>query len=439
MICINSPFYRDELAADRANVFSVFTLLSSVSNRYNHWLELIRNRVPVRVQPSRNEAKAIASQSVGVVGSSRDSMLRYKRIIMTRGGPMTGRFRFRLLACVFCVIVNTAGSATDVLAQADFYKGKIITVIAGTTPGALYDQWARLLAAHMGKHIPGKPDMVVQNMPGAGHIIAANYLYNKAKPDGLTIIGSIVPSLYFDQLIGRKEAQYDWSKFVWIGSPVQGESQMYMRSDTPYKTIEDVRNAKEPPRCGAQGTSDSAYYLPKLFEEVIGTKFNLVQGYPGGPEIDLAVERGEIFCRAFTIEAFLSREPYHTWRKKGFVRNIIQTGKKRDAKLPETPTVWELMDRYKTPEPSRQLASVMLASGALGRPMIGAPNTPPERVRLLREAFNKTMEDKEFLAELDKRKFDLDPSPGEELEKIVKDALSQPAEIIARMKKLLGA
>jgi tripartite-type tricarboxylate transporter receptor subunit TctC len=352
---------------------------------------------------------------------------------------MTDSFRFRLLACVFCVIVMTAGSASSVLAQTDFYKGKTITVIAGTTPGALYDQWARLLAAHMTKHIPGKPDMIVQNMPGAGHIIAANYLYNKAKPDGLTIIGSIVPSLYFDQLIGRKEAQYDWSKFVWIGSPVQGESQMYMRADTPYKTIEDVRNAKEPPRCGAQGTSDSAYYLPKLFEEVIGTKFNLVQGYPGGPEIDLAVERGEIFCRAFTIEAFLSREPYHTWRKKGFVRNIIQTGKKRDAKLPETPTVWELMDRYQTPEPSRRLASVMLASGALGRPMIGPPNTPPERVRVLREAFNKTMEDKEFLAELDKRKFDLDPTPGEELEKIVKDALSQPAEIIARMKKLLGA
>jgi hypothetical protein len=134
----------------------------------------------------------------------------------------------------------------------------------------------------------------------------------------------------------------------------------------------------------------------------------------------------------------MSREPYHTWRKKAFVRNIIQTGKKRDAKLPETPTVWELMDRYKTPDSGRRLASVMLASGALGRPMIGPPGTPPDRLRLLREAFNKTMEDKEFLDDLDKRKFDLDPTGGEELEKIVKDALSQPPEIVARMKKLLG-
>lgn len=325
-----------------------------------------------------------------------------------------------------------------VFAQSEFYKGKTITVYIGTTPGALYDQWGRILAQHMGKHIPGKPDMIVQNMPGAGHMIAANYVYNKTKPDGLSLIGSIVPTLYFDQLVGRKEAQYDWAKFVWIGSPVQGESQMYMRADTPYKTIEDVRNAKEPPRCGAQGTSDSAYYLPKLFEETIGTKFNLVQGYPGGPEIDLAVERGEIHCRAFTIEAFMSREPYHTWRKKGFVRNIIQTGKKRDAKLPETPTLWELIDRYKTPDPSRRLATLMLASGQLGRPMMATPGVPADRVKILRDAFNATMKDSEFLTDIDKRQFDLDPVPGEELEKIVKDVMSQPPDIVERMKKLLG-
>ncbi len=273
-------------------------------------------------------------------------------------------------------------------AQADFYKGKTITVYIGTTAGALYDQWGRILAMHMNKHIPGKPDVIVQNMPGAGHMIAANYVYKTTKPDGLSLIGSIVPTLYFDQLVGRKEAQYDWSKFVWIGSPVQGESQMYMRADTPYKTMEDVRNAKEPPRCGAQGTSDSAYYLPKLFEELIGTKFNLVQGYPGGPEIDLAVERGEIHCRAFTIEAFLSREPYHTWRKKGFVRNIVQTGKKRDSKLPETQTIWELMDKYKTPgsEPPSGERDVGLGrlgpadAGHAGR-SAGPRENPPRRVQ----------------------------------------------------------
>ena len=347
------------------------------------------------------------------------------------------RKRFCLVSSALAFAASLIGSGA-VFAQADFYKGKTITVYIGTTPGALYDQWGRILAQHMGKHIPGKPDLIVQNMPGAGHMIAANYVYNRTKPDGLSLIGSIVPTLYFDQLVGRKEAQFDWAKFVWIGSPVQGESQMYMRADTPYKTIEDVRNAKEPPRCGAQGTSDSAYYLPKLFEETIGTKFNLVQGYPGWPEIDLAVERGEIHCRSFTIEAFMSREPYHTWRKKGFVRNIIQTGKKKDAKLPETPTLWELMDRYKTPEGSRRLATLMLASGQLGRPMMGTPGIPADRVKILRDAFAATVKDPEFLADIDKRQFDLDPVPGEDLEKIVKDVMSQPADIVARMKKLLG-
>ncbi|MBI4528808.1 MAG: hypothetical protein HY695_33855 [Deltaproteobacteria bacterium] len=328
--------------------------------------------------------------------------------------------------------------ASSLQAQSEpFYKGKTIKVIVGTTPGALYDQWSRLIAAHIGKHIPGNPELVAQNMPGAGHKIAANYVYNVAKPDGLTVIGSIVPTLYFDQLIGRKEVQYDWAKFVWIGSPVEGEHQMYMRADSPYKTIDDVRKASEPPRCGSQSTADTAYYLPKLFEETLGTKFRLVTGYPGGPDIDLAVERGELHCRAFTIEAFFSREPYHTWRKKAFVRNIIQTGRKKDPRLPDTPTIYELMDRYKTSESARRLASVILAGGALGRPMLATPGIPADRVKILREAFKKTMNDPQFLDEIKKRNYELNPKSGEELESIVKEAMSQPPEVIERMKKLL--
>jgi tripartite-type tricarboxylate transporter receptor subunit TctC len=136
-------------------------------------------------------------------------------------------------------------------AQAPFYQGKTVRVIVGTPPGNLYDLWARLTVEHMGKHLPGNPNFIVQNMPGAGHVVAVNYLYTQAKPDGLTIIGSVIPSLYLNQLLGRPEFQFEWSKFSWIGSPARGASQMYMRSDTPYKTIEDIRSAKEPPKCGA--------------------------------------------------------------------------------------------------------------------------------------------------------------------------------------------
>ena len=319
----------------------------------------------------------------------------------------------------------------------EFYKGKTIKIMVGFLAGDVYDLWARLYAQYMPKHIPGKPDIIVQNMTGAGSMIAANHVYSVAKPDGLTL-GSTLPALYFDQLIGRKEVQFDWAKFVWIGSPVQNEHQMYMRSDAPYKTIEDIRKATVPPKCGTTGTGSTGYYIPKLMEEALGTKFNLVTGYQGGQDIDLAVERGELHCRAFTIEAFFAREPFLTWRKNGFVRNTVQSGRTRDPKLPDTPTIYELMDQYKTPEATRRLANVVLAAGALGRPLTGTPGIPPERVTILRQAFNKMLNDPDFLAEIERRKYELQPVKGEELEAMAKDVIAQPPDVIERMRKLLG-
>lgn len=323
-------------------------------------------------------------------------------------------------------------------AQAPFYQGKTIRVIVGTPPGNLYDFWARLIAEHLGKHIPGNPNFVVQNMPGAGHVVAVNYLYTQVKPDGLTLIGSVIPSLYLNQLVGRSEIQFDWSKFDWIGSPARGNSQMYMRSDTPYKTIEDVRTAKEPPKCGATGVTGPDSYFPKLLNETVGAKFNIVTGYPGGTDIDLGVERGEIHCRAFTIEAFFGREPYHTWRKKNFVHHLFQSGGKRDPRLPQTPTIFELMDQYKTPESARRLATVLLGADDMGRPMFGPPGMPAERLKMLREALAKTMQDEQFRAEVKKRNYEFDPVGGEELEKLAKDVTAQPPEVIDRLKKVLG-
>lgn len=328
--------------------------------------------------------------------------------------------------------------AVNVQAQTPFYQGKTIKVILGTPPGNLYDLWARLIVAHMGKYIPGNPDFIVQNMPGAGHVVAVNHLYTMAKPDGLTIIGTVIPSLYLNQLIGRSEIQFDWSKFSWIGSPARGDSQMYMRTDSPYKTIEDIRTAKEPPKCGATGVTGPDSFLPKLLQETVGTKFSIVTGYPGGQDIDLAVERGEIQCRAFTIEAFFGREPYHTWRRKGFVRHMFQTAKKRDARLPDTPTVFEIMDQYKTPESGRRLATVLLTAGDMGRPMLGPPGMPADRLKILREAYAKTMNDEQFRADVKKRNYEFDPVGGEELEKLAKEVTSQPPEIIDRLKKVLG-
>jgi tripartite-type tricarboxylate transporter receptor subunit TctC len=165
-----------------------------------------------------------------------------------------------ICVAIFLIIFWSTLSVPSIQAQEEnFYKGKTIRVLVGTTAGSLYDLWARAIAAHIGRHIPGNPETLVQNMPGAGHKIATNYLYNVAKPDGLTVIGSILPGMYMDQLVGRAEVKYDWAKFVWIGSPVKSESQMTMRADAPYKSVDDIRNAKEPARCGSTGTSGSLH------------------------------------------------------------------------------------------------------------------------------------------------------------------------------------
>ena len=340
---------------------------------------------------------------------------------------------FWLVLCSFLL-----GFSAIAQAQAPFYQGKTIRVLVGTPPGNLYDFWARLIVDHMGRHIPGNPSFVVQNMPGAGHVIAVNHLYTGVKPDGLTIIGSVIPSLYLNQLVGRSEIQFDWSKFAWIGSPARGNSQMYMRADSPYKTIEEVRTAKEPPKCGATGVTGPDSYFPKLLQETVGAKFQIVTGYPGGTDIDLGVERGEIHCRAFTIEAFFGREPYHTWRKTNFVHHMFQSGGKRDARLPNTPTIFEIMDRYKTPESGRRLATVLLGADDMGRPMFGPPGMPADRLKTLRDAFVKTMADEQFRADVKKRNYEFDPVGGEELERLAKEVIGQPPEIIERLKKVLG-
>jgi tripartite-type tricarboxylate transporter receptor subunit TctC len=322
-------------------------------------------------------------------------------------------------------------------AQAPSYQGKTITIVVGYLVGDGYDIWARILANHMGRHIPGSPGFIVQNMPGAGSRIAANYVYGVAKPDGLTL-GAIGPSLYFDQLMKLPEVQFDWAKFTWIGSTEKTPWLLYMRSDTPYKTFEDIRNAKEPPRCSATSTGTSGHFVPKLLEEAIGARFRIVMGYKGGGEQDLALERKEVECRSLSIPTFFAREPFGTWRKKKLVHVMMQTGRKRDPRAPDVPTIFELMDRYGTPEPTRRLASVILASGDLGRPFVGPPGIPPERVKILREAFMKTMGDPAFLEEVKKKKLEADPTSGEELEALAREAVAQPPEVIERMRKILG-
>ena len=210
-----------------------------------------------------------------------------------------------------------------------------------------------------------------------------------------------------------------------------------MRTDTPYKTLEDIRKATEPPRCAALARNGLGYHLPKLLEEGLGAKFHMVVGYGGGGEMNLAIEKGEVHCRAGTVSAYVGREPTRTWAKNGFVRALVQSGATRYPKLPDAPTIYELMETFRTPDATKRVAKVLLSAGDLGRPFIAPPGTPAERIKILREAFTKTMSDPALLADAKKRGWDIDVLNGEELEAVAKDILVQPPEVIARVKKLL--
>lgn len=325
----------------------------------------------------------------------------------------------------------------DLQAQTPFYQGKTVTIIVGTKAGDVYDLYPRLVAEFMPKYIPGNPNIIIQNVAGAAGLIATNQVYNLAKPDGLTL-GAIYPALYFEQLAKRPEVKFDWTKFTWVGSTVSSNSLMYMRSDTPYKTIEDVRTAKTPPKCGATGVTSTAFYMPKLLEDAIGTKFDVVPGYVAGQDIDLAVERGEVQCRAFTVNAYFAREPFITWRKKNFVHVLYQTGSKRDPRLKDVSLFNELMDKYKTADNVRRLAKVMLAADEFGRPIVLPPGVPADRIKIMRDAFNKAVADPALLAEAEKRRLDMDPSSGEELESLAKEVMTAPPDVVEKVKKILG-
>lgn len=267
-------------------------------------------------------------------------------------------------------------------------------------------------------------------------MIAANHLANVTKPDGLTL-GALFPALYFDQIIGRKEVKFDWSKFIWLGSPVKSEHLFYRRTDSPDKSIHDIVRTSNPPKCGATGTASTAYYIPKLLDQIIGTNFEVILGYKTGTDIDLAVEKAEVICRAFTITAFFAREPFFTWVKTKFVRILVQSGKTRDRRLLDVPTVFELIDKYKTDGAGRRLSNLVLAGGEFGRPYVLPPNVPADKVKIIREAFAKTIQDEAAIPDGKQQQLEFDPSTAESLETLAKDVVSQPAEIVARMKSLL--
>jgi tripartite-type tricarboxylate transporter receptor subunit TctC len=320
-------------------------------------------------------------------------------------------------------------------AQTPFYEGKSVRIVVGFSPGAAYDVWARLMAQHWSKYIPGSPTFVVQNMTGGGSMVAANHVYNVAKPDGLTL-GFVSPGIFIEQITGRNEVQHDWRKFSYVGSPESTARIFFIRADTGYQTIEDIQKAVEPPKCGATGVGTASYYWPKLLADAFGFKLTVVPGYQGAADVSLAIEKGEMHCWGGTVQNYFGTEPSRTWAKTGFVRVLAQGGQKRHPQLPDIPTIWDLMDKHKTDEATRGLARVLLAPDDLGRVLFGPPGVPADRVKVLREGFMKMMNDPDVVAEARKKRFEPNPISGDGLEGLLKELVQTP-EVIQRVKMFL--
>jgi tripartite-type tricarboxylate transporter receptor subunit TctC len=316
-----------------------------------------------------------------------------------------------------------------------FYEGKTIQIVVASGPGASTDIGARLVGRFLGKHVPGNPNTLVQNMPGAGGLVAANQIYNLAKPDGLTIL-AVTRSNYLDQMVGKPEVRFDFRKLAWVGSFNKSPMMVACRSDTPYKSIAAMRAAKTPPRFGQAGTGSISYVFANLVSKIFDMRIKNVLGFGSGREIDLGMERGEADCRA-TSDVTVIRPPWNRWVKENWITFVLQQGPEKSRLLPPVPTVIELAP----PEgaPFVNLMNVMLAYTEFDRPYAAPPAVPKERLQILRDSFERMLKDPEFAAEA-KKQLDWDGATflsGEDLRRKIEATVNQPPDVIKRVKEVL--
>lgn len=317
-------------------------------------------------------------------------------------------------------------------AQEPFYQGKTIRIVVGFSAGGGFDTYARVISRHMGKHIPGNPAIVVENMTGAGSLIAANFVYNVAKPDGLTI-GHFIGGLFLGQVLGQKGVEFDARKFEYLGAPVKDHVACAFTKQSGITSVEKWRSSRTPVKMGGvapgASTPDNAI---RVLQEALGLPTQLVTGYKGTSKIRLAAESGEVAGSCWGWDSIKS-----TWRKKldaGEVSVILQAAPKAHPDLPKVPLA---MDLAKTEE-ARQLIDVGIhGASEVVRTYTLPPGTPKGRLKILRQAFQKTLKDPEFLADARKAKLGVDPISGEQAEKIIGDLFKLDAALVAKLKKTL--
>jgi tripartite-type tricarboxylate transporter receptor subunit TctC len=310
-----------------------------------------------------------------------------------------------------------------------FFEGKSITLITSTGPGGTYDVGARALARFMPKYIPGKPAMVVQNMPGGGNMLATNYMYSIAPKDG-TAIAVVNNAIPFQQAVKGPGVRYDATRFNWLGSTGAKNSAIFVWSSNPAKSITDVLSQEV--TIGGTGAGSSLVIYPTAMNNVLGTKFKVVIGYKSSEDIALAMQQGEVEARVLAYSSLMATHP--EWIKENKVRFLVQVGIKRDKDLPDVPLMTELTNT----EEDREVLKLISLPVPLGQAYLAPPRTPDERVATLRKAFAEAMADKDFRAEAERLQLDLDPMTAEEVAAVVNDTISMPPDIVAKAKLAMG-
>lgn len=325
---------------------------------------------------------------------------------------------------------SLASCSDDSGAPSDFYRGKTVQVFIGSSAGGAYDVYARMLARHMGKHIPGNPRLVASNMEGAGSLTLTNYLYNVAARDG-TVIGTINRGAPFEPLIGETNlAQFDPAQFTWIGS-VANEVSICAAWDRAGIDSFDQLFTREL-TVGGTGSGADTNQFPKVMNGVLGTKLKIVSGYPGGNNIDLAMERGEVDGRCgWSWSSVVSTR--QTWLERGSIKVLVQLALQKHPDLPDVPLI---MDYAKTDE-QRAMLRLIFSRGALGCPFLAPPGVPAERAAILRKAFDDTMKDLEFLAEAAQALLEVAPVSGEELQQLIAEVYRTPQDVVEKTRAIV--
>lgn len=333
-------------------------------------------------------------------------------------------------ACVVAVI-SLVLFAKPATAQESYYKGKTVRIIVGASAGGGYDTYSRTIARHIGKHIPGNPTFVVDNMPGAGFLISANYMYKIAKPDGLTI-GHFIGGLFLQQLLEKPGIEFDARRFEYIGVPTQDNYALGISKAIGITSMDQWLSSKTVVKLGGVGVGSATDDIPKVLAATIGLPMQLVTGFKGTADVRLAFNSGEVQGVCNSLESFRA-----TWRNEldsGNLVIVLQTVAKRHPEFPNVPLAIEYA---KTDEAKRLINALVHSVGPTARPYVLPPKTPKEQVVTLRNAFMQTMKDPEFLAEAAKAKLDINPLDGAELERDVREVFNLDKVLVPKAKEIL--